>query len=68
MLNRVNTYNGVKYKDDPAIMAWELANEPRVQSDRTGNTLVEWADEMSEFIKSIDQNHLVAVGDEGFII
>ncbi|QII48993.1 cellulase family glycosylhydrolase [Bacillus paralicheniformis] len=66
MLNRVNTYNGVKYKDDPAIMAWELANEPRVQTDRTGNTLVEWADEMSGFIKSIDRHHLVAVGDEGF--
>lgn len=66
MLNRVNTYTGVKYKDDPAIMTWELANEPRVQSDNSGDTLIEWADEMSAFIKSIDQNHLVAAGDEGF--
>ncbi|WEK54903.1 MAG: cellulose binding domain-containing protein [Candidatus Cohnella colombiensis] len=66
MLNRTNTYNGIKYKDDPAIMTWELANEPRAQSDRTGNTLVNWASEMSTYIKSLDANHLVAVGDEGF--
>jgi len=66
MLNRTNTYNGIKYKDDPAIMAWELANEPRAQSDKTGNTLVDWANEMSTYVKSLDQNHLVAVGDEGF--
>lgn len=66
MLNRTNTYTGVKYKDDPAIMTWELANEPRCQSDTTGDILVNWADEMSTYIKSIDQNHLVAVGDEGF--
>ncbi|WP_254450282.1 cellulose binding domain-containing protein [Cohnella herbarum] len=66
VLNRTNTYSGIKYKDDPTIMTWELANEPRAQTDKTGNTLVNWADEMSAYIKSLDPNHLVAVGDEGF--
>ncbi|WP_155988014.1 cellulose binding domain-containing protein [Gorillibacterium massiliense] len=66
LINRTNTYNNVKYKDDPTIMTWELANEPRCQSDTTGNTLVNWANEMSTYVKSLDSNHLVAVGDEGF--
>ncbi len=66
ILNRTNKYSNIKYKDDPAIMTWELGNEPRCDSDTTGDTLVKWADEMSTYIKSIDSNHLVAVGDEGF--
>ncbi|AGF55633.1 mannan endo-1,4-beta-mannosidase [Clostridium saccharoperbutylacetonicum] len=65
-LNRTNTYTGVKYKDDPTIMTWELGNEPRCKSDATGETLYNWAKEMSEYIKSIDSKHLVALGDEGF--
>ncbi|QRW07870.1 Cellulase (glycosyl hydrolase family 5 protein) [Ceratobasidium sp. AG-Ba] len=62
-----------RYKNEPTIVAWELANEPRCKGS-TGNwsgtclttTITEWATEMSAYIKSIDSNHLVAIGDEGF--
>jgi mannan endo-1,4-beta-mannosidase len=74
LLNRTNIYTGLKYKDDPTIMTWELANEPRCigsgvypRSDScTTQTLIAWADEMSRYIKKVDKNHLVSVGDEGF--
>lgn len=58
LLNRVNTVNGLAYKEDPAILAWE-----------TGNELVpanhQWTAEMAEFIKSLDQNHLIIDGKYG---
>lgn len=74
LLNRTNTITGVKYKDDPTIMTWELGNEPRCVSagaygrsaDCTTTTLIDWADEMSTYVKSVDRNHLTSVGDEGF--
>jgi mannan endo-1,4-beta-mannosidase len=74
LLDRTNTVTGVKYRDDPTIMAWDLANEPRcVGSGRfpksascTTETVTAWADEMSAFIKSKDRRHLVTAGDEGF--
>jgi mannan endo-1,4-beta-mannosidase len=66
VLTRVNTYTGIAYKDDPTIMLWELANEPRCESDVTGNTLLAWINEMGAFVKSIDPNHLVGTGEEGF--
>jgi mannan endo-1,4-beta-mannosidase len=64
--HRVNTFNGRTYRDDPTILAWELANEPRCPSDRSGNTLANWIDEMSAFIQGLDPNHLVTTGIEGF--
>lgn len=69
MLNRTNTYTGVKYKDDPYVFAWELANEPRNQSLTTndnGDMMLNWINEMGAFIKGIDPNHMLATGEEGF--
>jgi mannan endo-1,4-beta-mannosidase len=75
VVTRTNTVNGRPYREDPTIFGWELANEPRCKGgssfdsdqgwDKT--TLTTWANEMSSYIKSLDGNHLVSVGDEGFL-
>lgn len=67
LLGRTNRYTGVRYVDDPAIMTWELANEPRCQSDPSGRTLLAWADRTSKLVRRLAPRQLVAVGDEGFL-
>jgi mannan endo-1,4-beta-mannosidase len=71
LVNRVNTYTGRLYKDDPAIMAWELANEPRGgEGSRTAEAdtqFCSWVDKTAGFIHSLDQNHLVTTGSEGIV-
>jgi endo-1,4-beta-mannosidase len=59
------------YKDDPTIMAWELANEAQLRArkpDTTGLTMAAWYDEMSRHLKLEDPNHLVGTGEEGFAV
>jgi mannan endo-1,4-beta-mannosidase len=65
LVNRVNTVNGRLYRDDPTIFAWELANEARSSSGAAAS-LNAWMGEMSAYLKSIDPNHLVTTGIEGF--
>ena len=68
LLNHTNSYTGRKLKDEPSVFAWELSNEPRCKTDAQckNDTLYNWAKEMSEYVKSIDPNHMVSLGDEGF--
>jgi endo-1,4-beta-mannosidase len=70
VLNHVNHYTGVAYKEEKTIFAWDLMNEPRYQDaipneNATGNTLRLWVDTMARYIKSIDTNHMVCAGIEG---
>ncbi|MBE7680109.1 cellulase family glycosylhydrolase [Paenibacillus sp. P13VS] len=57
LLNRVNSYTGVAYKEDPTIMAWELGNE-------LNHAPIEWVRRITRHIKSLDSNHLVAHGKQ----
>ena len=54
-----------RYRTSTAVMAWELANEPRCNGCAT-SVITNWARTTSAYIKSLDSNHLVTLGDEGF--
>lgn len=67
LISRRNTFNGRIYRDDPAIMTWELANEPRpgsVEKDAVP-VFANWVDATAKFIHEQDPNHLVCTGSEG---
>ncbi|XP_042477877.1 mannan endo-1,4-beta-mannosidase 6-like [Macadamia integrifolia] len=66
ILTRKNSLTGLRYSEEPAVFAWELINEPRCTSSSSAPFLQTWITEMAAFIKSLDQNHLVTVGLEGF--
>lgn len=69
LVNRTNAVTGLRYKDDPTILSWQLANEPRPGSGRTAAqnmpTFLGWVSDTADFIKSIDPHHLVSIGTEG---
>ncbi|RDL37498.1 putative Mannan endo-1,4-beta-mannosidase A [Venustampulla echinocandica] len=55
-----------RYSSSTAIFAWELANEPRCKGCST-SVITNWATKTSAYIKSLDPNHMVTLGDEGFM-
>ena len=66
MLNRTNTVNGIRYKDDPAILCWQLGNEfgsypgdRGLKYDDWSPKILAWSLETAAYIKKIDPNHLV---------
>jgi mannan endo-1,4-beta-mannosidase len=70
VVSRVNSVTGVAYCDDPAIMSWQLANEPRPGGGEASiaanmSAYQNWIIETARLIKSIDGRHLVSTGSEG---
>ncbi|OWO99853.1 hypothetical protein B2J93_6908 [Marssonina coronariae] len=54
-----------RYESSTAVFAWELANEPRCNGCDT-SVLTGWIASTSAYVKSLDSNHMVCIGDEGF--
>lgn len=70
IINRKNTVTGEYYYEDPAIMAWQLANEPRPGRDPNISPIepfLRWIDETAKYIHTLDPNHLVTTGSEGLV-
>ncbi len=67
LLGRTNRYSKRKYTEDPAVMAWELANEPRPMRPAAAGAYKRWISDAAAFIKARDKNHLVTVGHEGYM-
>ena len=70
LLHRRNTVNGRIYRDDPTIMTWELANEPRPCADDGSATrdvpiFCDWVDATARLIHEQAPNQLVCTGSEG---
>jgi mannan endo-1,4-beta-mannosidase len=70
VVGRRNSITGRLYRDDPAILSWQLANEPRpggsaAAGRRHMNAYLAWINGTARLIKSIDPNHMVSTGSEG---
>lgn len=65
ILGRTNSFTKKKYTEDTAIMAWEVANEPRVWTKENEPAFTQWLNETVDEINRLDKNHLITTGSEG---
>jgi mannan endo-1,4-beta-mannosidase len=54
LLNHVNVYTHVAYKDDPTILGWDLLNG--------GGSPAPWTRKIAEYIRGLDSRHLILSG------
>ena len=67
IVNHTNKLTGRKYSSEPAIMAWEIANEPRPMRPYAIDAYKEFLLTTSALIKKSDTNHLLTIGVEGYM-
>ena len=65
IIGRTNRYTGLKYTEDPAIMSWQIGNEPRAFAKESLPAFEKWLAEASALIRSLDSQHLISIGSEG---
>lgn len=65
ILGRTNAYSKKKYTEDTTIMAWQVANEPRVFTADNEAAFTKWLNSVVDIIDSLDKNHLICTGSEG---
>lgn len=65
IISRTNRYTNVAYVDDPAIMSWQIGNEPRAFGKEELQPFTNWLKEASALIRSLDKKHLISIGTEG---
>lgn len=65
IVGRTNSLTGKPYATSPAIMSWQIANEPRAFREENKEALYEWLTSTAQLIKKLDPNHLVSTGSEG---
>jgi len=63
IINRVNSITNLPYKEDPTIMSWQLANEPRAMFKQ--GQYRKWIENTAAYIRELDAHHLISVGSEG---
>ena len=65
MVTHVNAFTGLAARDDPTIMAWQLANEPRAAdptSPPSATQFLDWLRTSAAFIKQLAPNQMVSSG------
>ena len=66
LIERTNSYNGIKYTDDNTIMSWQVANEPRVlMTPDHEKAFAGWLNETVDLIRKLAPNQLISTGTEG---
>ena len=67
VIAHTNSITHKKYSEEPAIMAWEIANEPRPMRHSVIDSYKKFISNAASFIKSLDGNHLITTGTEGYM-
>ncbi|KAM0756090.1 glycoside hydrolase [Meredithblackwellia eburnea MCA 4105] len=70
LVNRINTYTGVRYGDDPTVLAFETGNELGAYIGKVrpleGYPPLNWTNTIAEYLHSLAPRILTLDGSDGF--